>query len=133
MLQFCMNLSMSLLMPFEKNSLLIRLYDFVVPVGDVNLLVWSVLGTWELLMPQSFNHHPVSVIKSATVKCEYIFDYGMYREYFICLQYASFGCSSFRFGLSGMWSMAFISVIVSLLSMGGRSSNIVHRFIVMVS
>ena len=32
MVQFCMNLSMSLSIPFKKSSLLIRLYDFVLPV-----------------------------------------------------------------------------------------------------
>ena len=34
-----------------------------VPVGDVNLLVWWLLGALRLLMPQSFYHHPVSVCK----------------------------------------------------------------------
>ena len=44
------------------------------PVGDVNLLVWWVLGTRELLMSQTFNAIMCQSVKSVIVKFEYIFD-----------------------------------------------------------
>ena len=57
----CLCTYLSKWIPFRKGYM--TLVFLHAPVGDVNLLVWRLSGNWELLMPQSFYHHPVSVCK----------------------------------------------------------------------
>ena len=67
----CLCAHLSKRIPFWKGCMILLFLG--VPVTDVNSLVWWVLGTLELLMPQGSYHCPVSVCKEVPLSSLNIF------------------------------------------------------------